>query len=304
MGWASASSRAWNDEPGETVKTASDISGSPYHMRVLSLFENGVARSIGNQDRSLSADAVIAPPVALDVSLLADEDNIAGGIGDTAAGDDAQSNLTGSLLVSEATSVTFASLSTTAVLNTSGAAVTSAGAALTYFWDGAGSTLYASTNTSSLAQALSTAVFKIQISTGAPFNYTFTLVDQVDHPAGTEAEDNTESPNVSIDLTYTAFGSGGSATGVVHVTIDDDTPTASLNTVTGTVDEDGLSGGIAGGTGDVDGIALTNSGLVTTLFNTGADQPASYGLSATTTGLPPLTSAGTTPWSTAWPTMF
>src|SRR5262245_53758272 len=85
-----ASALDWRDDPGETVKTASDISGSPYHTRVLTLFENGVPKSIGNQDRSLSAAAVFAPPTTNPVSLLADEDNITGGIGDTATGDDTE----------------------------------------------------------------------------------------------------------------------------------------------------------------------------------------------------------------------
>ncbi|MGH8859591.1 MAG: hypothetical protein ACREXG_16420, partial [Polaromonas sp.] len=54
----------------------------------------------------------------------------------------------------------------------------------------------------------------------------------------------------------------------------DDGPTASLTQLTGTVDEDGVSGGIAGGTGDVAGEATTASGSVAALFNPGADQPA------------------------------
>ena len=36
-----ASSLDWSDDAGETVQTASDISGSPYHTRVLNIFENG-----------------------------------------------------------------------------------------------------------------------------------------------------------------------------------------------------------------------------------------------------------------------
>ena len=36
-----ASSLDWSDDPGETVETASDINGSPYHMRVLNLVDNG-----------------------------------------------------------------------------------------------------------------------------------------------------------------------------------------------------------------------------------------------------------------------
>jgi hypothetical protein len=179
-----ASSVDWRDDPGETVETASDISGSPYHTRVLSLFENGVETSIGNQDRSLSAAAVIAPPVADDVSLVADEDNTPNGIGDTATGDDAEANLTGTLPVTDATSVNFADLHLDPVLDTSSAAVTSGGTALTFFWDGASNTLYASTNTSSLANAQASAVFKIQVTASAPFTYTFTLLDQVDQSVG------------------------------------------------------------------------------------------------------------------------
>src|SRR5262249_38164260 len=139
-----ASSLDWSDDLGETVETASDISGSPYHTRVLTLFQNGIPTNIGNQDRSLSADALIRPPVAGDVSLLADEDNIPGsGNNDVQSGDDAQANLTGTLPVTEATSVNFADLHLDPVLDTSSAAVTSSGTALTFFWDGGSGTLYA-----------------------------------------------------------------------------------------------------------------------------------------------------------------
>ena len=54
-----ASSLDWRDDQGETVQTASDISGSPYHMRLLALTENGLVEGLGNQDRSLSASAVV-----------------------------------------------------------------------------------------------------------------------------------------------------------------------------------------------------------------------------------------------------
>jgi hypothetical protein len=214
-----ASSLDW----GGTVETASDISGSPYHTRVLTLSENGVTKSIGNQDRSLSASAVIAPPVADDVSLLADEDDITGGNDDDQTGDDDQSGVpTGALPVTEATSVNFADLDGDAVLDTLGNAVSSSGTELTFFWDGASRTLYASRDTDSLLDAQATAAFKIQVTASSPFNYTFTLVDQVDHPD--TGNTNTEDPNIVIDLTYTAVGAGGSDTGVVQVTIDDDVP--------------------------------------------------------------------------------
>ena len=41
------------------------------------------------------------------------------------------------------------------------------------------------------------------------------------------------------------------------------------------------------------GRRLSPPGNVSTLFNSGADQPATYGLSATTTNLPAFTSGGT-----------
>ena len=281
----------WRDDAGETVQTASDISGSPYHTRVLSISDNGVVKSIGNQDRSLASAAVVAPPVADDVFLTADEDNIPGvGNNDVQAGDDAQANLSGTLPVTDATSVNFAALHQTAVLDTSSAAVTSSGAALSFFWDGATGTLYASTNSTSLANAVSTAAFKIQVATSAPFTYTFTLLDQIDHPD--PGNTNTEDPNILINLTYTAVGGGGTDTGVVHVTIDDDIPITTQAQQTGTVDEDGVPGGIAGGVGDVAGEATVATGSVVPLFNSGADQPLTFSLNTDTSGLPSLTSGG------------
>ena len=284
-----ASSLDWSDDPGETVETASDISGSPYHTRVLTIFEDGVPKSVGNQDRSLSAAAVFAPPVAGDVSLLADEDNIAGGNNDVQAGDDDQSGLTGTLPVTDAISVNFADLHLDPVLDTSSAAVTSSGTALTFFWDGASRTLFASRDASSLVTAQATAAFKIEVAASPPFTYTFTLLDQVDHPDPGDA--NTEDPNILIDLTYTAVGAG-TDTGVVHVTIDDDIPIASQASQAGTVDEDGVPGGIAGGTGDVTGEATVATGSVAPLFNSGADQPLTFSLKTDTSGLPGLTSGG------------
>ena len=224
-----ASSVDWHDDPGETVQTASDISGSPYHTRVISIKEGNVVKSIGNQDRSLSANAV-SEPVATDVNVLADEDNTANGIGNTTSpSDDAQSGLTGTISVVNVSSINFASLNGTSVLDTGGNAVTSGGTALKYFWDAASNTLYASTSIASLVQAQDSVVFKIAL-TG--FNYAFTLVKQVDHPSqdGT-ANDNTEN-NILIDLTYTAVGSG-TTTGKVHVSIDDDMPTIGTPTPQG-----------------------------------------------------------------------
>ncbi|MFM9185303.1 hypothetical protein, partial [Legionella pneumophila] len=48
--------------------------------------------------------------------------------------------------------------------------------------------------------------------------------------------------------------------------VKDDGPSVSSTKLTGVVDEDGLAGGIAGGTGDMAGQAVAASGNVATLF--------------------------------------
>ncbi|MGE7966083.1 DUF5801 repeats-in-toxin domain-containing protein, partial [Pseudomonas sp. NPDC089918] len=63
---------------------------------------------------------------------------------------------------------------------------------------------------------------------------------------------------------------------------EDDGPAAAGTAVTGTIDEDGLANGIAGGTGDVAGEATTASGSVTGIFQSGADTPLTYALSSNT----------------------
>src|SRR5262249_54500191 len=82
------------------------------------------------------------------------------------------------------------------------------------------------------------------------------------------------------------------AANALVITVDDDTPTASAAQQTGTVDEDGLPGGIAGGVGDVPGQDITATGNVSSLFNSGADQPLTFSLSTVTSGLPSLKSGG------------
>jgi hypothetical protein len=60
-------------------QSASGISGSPYHMRIKSAIVNGTSISLGNQDRSLSASAVVFlnPGIATTLSATT------GAIGDT-----------------------------------------------------------------------------------------------------------------------------------------------------------------------------------------------------------------------------
>ena len=80
-----------------------------------------------------------------------------------------------------------------------------------------------------------------------------------------------------------------------ELTFQDDGPTATGTPVTATVDEDGLlPGGIDGGPGDV-GLLVpaTVSGNIASIFQAGADAPATYGLSTDTSNLlQTLTSKG------------
>jgi T1SS-143 domain-containing protein len=78
----------------------------------------------------------------------------------------------------------------------------------------------------------------------------------------------------------------------LNLTFHDDAPSATATLLTGVVDEDGVPGGIPGGTGDVAGENTVATGNVSTLFNSGADAPLSFHLLGDTSGLPALTSGG------------
>ena len=133
--------------------------------------------------------------------------------------------------------------------------------------------------------------FTLNESTGA---YNFTLVDQLDHLSlNGLAGDNTENDlaiNLSSVIQVTDFDgdSIGAGPNALVITVDDDTPIATGVQLTGTVDEDGVvenvavgmqeGDGIAGGTGDVAGEIVTASGNVTTLFQSGADEPLTFQL--------------------------
>ena len=93
----------------------------------------------------------------------------------------------------------------------------------------------------------------------------------------------------------------GNATGLV-VTVNDDTPIQGAIS-SGTVDEDGLPGGIAGGTGDItdlntdgDNDETTVTGTIAGLpqFQSGADEPLTFSLVTDTSALEAqnLTSGG------------
>ncbi len=74
--------------------------------------------------------------------------------------------------------------------------------------------------------------------------------------------------------------------------IEDDGPVVTDATIDRTVDEDGVTDGIPGGEGDVDGEITEVTGSVASLFDLGSDTPGSYGINTDTSGLPPLASGG------------
>src|SRR5262249_60778113 len=94
--------------------------------------------------------------------------------------------------------------------------------------------------------------FSLDGTSGA---WTFTLVGQLDHAAGNNENDLTI--NLSSILRATDFDQDtvAAAPNALIITVDDDTPTASQASSTGTVDEDGLPGGIPLGVCAVPGAA-------------------------------------------------
>ncbi|WP_454870333.1 beta strand repeat-containing protein [Pseudomonas lini] len=195
------------------------------------------------------------------------------------------------------------------VFNTTPAAVTLTSKGETVKYDVIGNTLWAFVGTGSeYVVATDRAVFKLELTNPTvDGSYTFTLLDQLDHP-DTVGGDNTENDLLLhlgsvLKITDKDGDSVTAAANSLVITVDDDTPIATVNQLTGTVDEDGVlegaanagpGDGIAGGTDDVSGQAVVASGNVSTLFQSGADEPLTYTL--TTNGLTALglKSAGVT----------
>ena len=159
--------------------------------------------------------------------------------------------------------------------------LTSGGVALSY--------AIAADTVTATAPAGDVFTFTLIPATGA---WTFTLVDQLDHAAGNAENDLTINLGAIVQATDRDGDTvSGNATGLV-ITVDDDTPIATAGTSTGTVDEDGVvegmanagpGDGIAGGPagdGDVAGQATVATGSVAALFQSGADEPLTYGFAA------------------------
>ncbi len=145
-------------------------------------------------------------------------------------------------------------------------------------------------NTLTASAGAGNTVFTFQLLANG--NYTFTLVKQLDHPTANTEDNLAIALGAMIQATDKDGDPATAAAGGLTISVNDDLPQAGTGSQTGTVDEDGLAGGIAGGAGDVAGAATTASGSVVSLFQSGADQPLSYQLLNSTGGLPALTSGG------------
>ncbi|AJO79242.1 DUF5801 repeats-in-toxin domain-containing protein [Pseudomonas sp. MRSN 12121] len=215
------------------------------------------------------------------VTGTVDEDGltngIAGGIGDVAGeATTASGSVTGIFQPGADVPLSYALSSDTSGLP----ALSSGGVALVY--SVVGNTLTATAG----------AVDVFTFSLSAAGDYSFTLLQPLDHAAGNDENDITLNLGSLLTATDKDGDTVTAAAEKLVITVDDDTPTAAGSAVTGTVDEDGLANGIAGGVGDVAGEATTASGSVTGIFQSGADVPLSYALSADTSGLPALSSGG------------
>ncbi|WP_097303985.1 T1SS-143 repeat domain-containing protein [Pseudomonas chlororaphis] len=259
--------------------------------------ENDITINLGSLLRATDkdGDSVTAAPEKLVITVdddtptatgtavtgTVDEDGlangIAGGVGDVAGEATTASGSVTGIFQAGADGLLNFSLSS----DTSGLpALSSGGVALVY--SVLGDTL--------TAKAGAVDVFTFSLSAAGAYN--FTLLKPLDHPAGNDENDITLNLGTLLQVTDKDGDTVRAAAEKLVITVDDDTPTATGTAVTGTVDEDGLANGIAGGVGDVAGEATVASGSVTGIFQSGADVPLSYSLSSNTSGLPALSSGG------------
>ncbi len=213
------------------------------------------------------------------VAHLGAGDGIAGGVGDVRGQATVATGSVTGLFQSGADEPLTYGFTGTAVTTLQALGLTSGGVALSY-------AIAADTVTASAPAG--NPVFTFQLT--AAGNWTFTLVDQLDHAAGNDENDLiiniggiVQATDRDGDLVV------GNANGLA-ITVNDDTPIATAGTSTGTVDEDGVvegvadfgaGDGIAGGVGDVAGQATVATGSVTGLFQSGADEPLTYGFTGT-----------------------
>ncbi|QQZ39842.1 hypothetical protein IF690_17515 [Pseudomonas sp. SK3(2021)] len=259
--------------------------------------ENDITINLGSllQATDKDGDTVTAAPEKLVITVdddtptatgaaetgTVDEDGlangIAGGVGDVPGeATAANGNVTGIFQSGADVPLSYSLSSDTSGLP----ALSSGGVALVY--SVAGDTL--------TAKAGTTDVFTFSLSAAGA--YSFTLLQPLDHPAGNNENDITINLGSLLQATDKDGDTVTAAAEKLVITVDDDTPTATGAAEAGTVDEDGLANGIAGGVGDVPGETTTANGSVTGIFQSGADVPLTYSLSSDTSGLPVLSSGG------------
>jgi hypothetical protein len=110
-----------------SIRSASGISGSPYHMRIKSAIVNGTPVSLGNQDRSLSASAVVFFNPGITTTLSATTGLVGASIHDGATLSDATADAGGSAtyrIYTDDTCTTLATTGTTGEIDAQPAAVT------------------------------------------------------------------------------------------------------------------------------------------------------------------------------------
>ena len=130
-------------------------------------------------------------------------------------------------------------------------------------------------------------------------NWAFKLLGQLDHPTSGTEDDLTINLGSLIQVTDKDGDKATLPATAVLVTVDDDMPVAvsgatsrGSSTRTLSAGNDDSAPGDCDPDLDLDADETTASGSVAGLFNEGADQPASYQLLTSTSGLPALTSGG------------
>ena len=123
-------------------------------------------------------------------------------------------------------------------------------------------------------------VFTLVITNVADGDYTFTLLDQLDHPTlDGVAGDDTEN-NIVFSVNFTA-SDGDTVAGAVSIDIVDDVPAQTAAMENGAVDEDDLDTPLSQGTdtdAQQDGPPVTTGGSLTSLVTVGADEDGTFGL--------------------------
>ncbi|MEH2570888.1 T1SS-143 domain-containing protein [Bradyrhizobium sp. AZCC 1577] len=142
------------------------------------------------------------------------------------------------------------------------------------------------------AKAGSITVFTLQIQSNG--NYTFTLKDQLDHAAGNG--ENTLSINLSSVVRFVDYDSDGvTLSGGFTITVQDDIPVQTQNSVSGAVQEDALTDANSNlqSIGNAEGGQTTvATGSLATLVSVGADEQGTFSLLANPSGLTAVTSKG------------